>query len=100
MVSVEYILLLIVVACAIGLIYISKKRKELEKEIPDPSTTSISTPKKEDDAPNPSKGNNAPNLSQKTIYGFCPKGGKKLCSFCDGENNIGAKVCAICGRDI
>lgn len=38
--------------------------------------------------------------SQKTIYVFREKKSIRLCPFCDGENELEAKVCNICRRDL
>ncbi len=35
-----------------------------------------------------------------TIYAFNPAYQKRLCYFCDGENQHGAKTCVVCGRDL
>ena len=38
--------------------------------------------------------------SLKTIYAFRGKNQIRLCPFCDGENELEAKVCNICRRDL
>ena len=98
----ELILLIIVALSVIALIYIAIKSKALEEEsfidvsdISEKSSTTSTTPtsiKQEKEEPS--------GPPQNTIYEFSTKAGKRLCSFCDGENGDGAKVCKICGRDI
>ena len=38
--------------------------------------------------------------SQKTIYAFRGKQTIHLCPFCDGENELEAKICNICGHNL
>ncbi|MBQ9148927.1 MAG: hypothetical protein IJX69_05090 [Oscillospiraceae bacterium] len=33
-----------------------------------------------------------------TIYAFTPAARVKVCAFCDGENDISATYCRICGK--
>lgn len=92
-----YILLLVVVACVIALIYISKKRKALEENFT--ATSGTSDANKVDNI-DPIKDETPSGPPQNTIYEFNAKSGNCLCPFCDGENSVGAKVCHICGRDL
>lgn len=98
-----FVLLLIVAACVIALIYIAGKQKALDEEVVikptdssgssgTTSSTTGSTPSQPEEKPS--------GPPQNTIYEFNATSAKRLCTFCDGENSVGAKVCNICGRDL
>jgi len=96
-----YVLLIIVAACIIALICISKKRKALDEEsyikTPPPSipsaesATTSNVPKETETLSGP---------AQNTIYEFKTTRTIRLCPFCDGENSTGAATCIICGRNL
>lgn len=96
----EIVLLLIVAACVIALICITKKFKDLEEGFSASSYThstssakgSFTSVHRDEEAPS--------DPTQNTIYEFIAESRKCLCPWCDGENSVGAKVCNICGRDI
>lgn len=96
-----YVLLIIVAACIIALICISKKRKALDEESYSKTPpTSIPSAEK---ATTPNVTKEAESLSgatQNTIYEFKAKKATRLCPFCDGENGTGAATCIICGRNL
>ena len=96
-----YVLLIVVAACIIALICISKKRKALDEEsyIKTPSTSIPNTEKAA--TPNTPKEAEMPSgAAQNTIYEFNAKRATHLCPFCDGENSAGAATCIICGRNL
>ncbi len=88
-----YFLLLIVIAAVIALIYIAKKQSSLDDPTPTPKPDPKPEPKP-DPKPEPS------GPPQNTIYSFSSTSTKRLCPFCDGENQYSAKTCIICGRDL
>ena len=106
----EFILILICAFCVIALIYVINKGVELDREsdivaevMKKAATKEVvikkveKVEKKETEKKEEGKPSGPP---QTTILEFSPKTGVRLCRFCDGENVIGAKVCAICGQDI
>lgn len=96
----EIVLLIIVAACVIALICITKKLKDLEEGFTATSETSSTSSATSTTTGTPQEEEKTSGQPQNTIYEFLSKSGKRLCPFCDGENNAGAKVCNICGRDI
>ncbi len=96
-----YVLLIIVAACIVALICITKKRKALEEDsyIKTPPTSIPST----ESAPAstvPKETEITSEMAQNTIYVFNARAVTRLCPFCDGENNAGAATCIICGRNL
>lgn len=98
------VLLLIVIACAIALIYVARKQKKLDGEVTikptDSSVSSGATGSTTGNAPGKPEEEKPSGPPQNTIYEFNAKSVKRLCPFCDGENSVGAKVCNICGRNL
>ncbi len=96
-----YVLLIIVAACIIALICISKKRKALDEEsyikTPPPSIPSTARAATSDV---PKEAEMFSGAAQNTIYEFKSKSAIRLCPFCDGENSTGAATCIICGRNL
>ena len=64
------------------------------------STTSTATRSTTNYARNIIEKDSTSKSSQKTIYAFRGKQSIHLCPFCDGENELGAKICNICRRDL
>lgn len=96
-----YVLLIVVAACIIALICISKKRKALDEEsyIKTP-TTSIPSTERTDTSNVPKETEKLLETAQNTIYEFRAKSTTRLCPFCDGENSLSAATCIICGRNL
>lgn len=84
----------IILGCVIALIYINKRAKALEKELPAATTVAVaetgkSAPTKEEVCP-----------SQHILYSYKSSVTRMRCPFCDGENQYSARSCIICGRDL
>lgn len=90
-----WILLLIVAACIVALIVISRKRRELEKRISSEFDSDGSLNSEKPVADNAPQEDGSP---QMTIYEYRSSSSKCICPICDGENELTAKCCRICGQ--
>lgn len=88
------ILLLIIAACVVALIIIARKRIEAEE-----NARYEAEPDSSSDAGKPAAKNkeDCQHLLQVTIYEYRCTSKKRLCSLCDGENDVLATQCCICG---
>ena len=92
-----WILLIVVVACVIALIILTKKRRDLEKsmsygtDFDSDFTTNkpVVEEKAEEQGP-----------PQVTIYEYRAANKKRLCALCDGENDPSATHCQVCGQQL
>lgn len=104
MTFVEVVLLLVVVACFIALFCIVAKQKSSDDEVTvrsiEPCEPDSTTDVEIDNTTDEHIAKKTPEPFQNTIYEFDAKAVKYLCPFCDGENNSGAEICSICGRNL
>lgn len=108
-----WILLLVVAVCVVALIYVAKKSDKLLEETPSDETDSISSSSVSGrSVGGASSGSSAvkpaavqakveePEDSQVTIYAYGSSRANRLCTLCDGENDVSATHCRICGNQL
>lgn len=90
-----WILLLFVLVSMITIIVIVRKNSEERTDyMPDPEPDSKPEPKPEPE-PEPK-----PETMQITVYGYNSTGTARVCTKCDGENDVSATKCCICGQQL
>lgn len=85
-----WVLVAVVIVCLIILI---RKSGNTEKEVGRGASEIIKT----DLEPAPNHDDNPP---QVTIYQYHGTGRVQLCPVCDGENDVSASCCSICGQKL
>ena len=94
------VLIIIIVACVVALICISRKRKALEDSLIKTTVISSERAEKSIDSNALKEEEKAFVVAQTTIYAFKVSVETHRCPFCDGENTASAKNCIICGRKL